>query len=329
MSFTAVAWAKSQRTGSTTNKAVLITLAECADHTGANCYPSHKYIAYVCECSERTVERAIQQLAALKLLDRVRRRRQDGKYGGYSYKLPIEQAQLALGEPTEYPPDNLSSGQIDQWTNTTPATRHSRHQPPDTVSGPEPGEEPSIEPGEGARAREAVDNFRRTIIWRKYQIDISAGPAGLSESLVIEWLDERRAERRPCNQSTVTLWMRELARAVDEKGWEADQALTFAMGWQNFSADWLDRYSDTGARKPEEATAGIDEAWGRLVQHCRRGHTIAEVRQESPDLEQAARDLGGMSHLRNLTEREMEFQRRKFQSLYQQATASKAAAGRS
>lgn len=320
MSWTAVAWAKAQRTGSATNKVVLLTLAECADHTGENCYPSHRYIAYVCECSERTVERAIQQLEALKLLTRVRRRREDGKFGGYSYRLPIEQARLALGEPTEDPPDNLSSGQNDQRTNTTPATRQIRHQPPDTVSGPEPAIEPPREPGENARAREAVDNSEqpddsppgsRKIRWGHSTLNLSAAPTSLSDDAIRQFLAWRE-ERRLSNAALVIhKAMRELARA-EERGWSAEDALAHWMtaGWSTFQAEYLDRMraADTtnGAAVSDEQ---VEALWSDVIAVADRGGTIADIDKRVMGVISA---MGGPQHLASLNETQRAKAREKF-----------------
>jgi DNA-binding transcriptional MocR family regulator len=62
MSFQAMAWAAAQRTGSPSQKLVLIMLASHQNgHTG-QCNPSHKRLADECNMSVSTVKRALSEL---------------------------------------------------------------------------------------------------------------------------------------------------------------------------------------------------------------------------------------------------------------------------
>ena len=61
MSWDAIAWAASQKAGGSTDKLILIILANFADEHGAS-FPSHRTIATKAECGLSTVERALKRL---------------------------------------------------------------------------------------------------------------------------------------------------------------------------------------------------------------------------------------------------------------------------
>jgi hypothetical protein len=77
VSIVAIAWAKSQRTGSPTLKAVLMAVADYADERGC-AWPSQARLMQDTELSERAVRGALSELATLGFLRREHRRRQDG-----------------------------------------------------------------------------------------------------------------------------------------------------------------------------------------------------------------------------------------------------------
>jgi hypothetical protein len=77
MSIVAIAWAKCQRTGSPTLKAVLMAVADYADERGC-AWPSQTKLTQDTELSERAVRSALSELASLGFLTREPRRRQDG-----------------------------------------------------------------------------------------------------------------------------------------------------------------------------------------------------------------------------------------------------------
>jgi pyocin large subunit-like protein len=89
MSLSAMVWALRVRAGSTTAKAVLVALADCHnDHTG-DCYPSIQRLADICECSRRTVVRALEDLESAGLLTKRGRVGADGSQTSNAYDLHI------------------------------------------------------------------------------------------------------------------------------------------------------------------------------------------------------------------------------------------------
>ena len=62
MSWSALKWASEVKVGNSTDKLILIILANYTDAEDS-CYPSHRKLAEVCECSTATVIRAWKRLA--------------------------------------------------------------------------------------------------------------------------------------------------------------------------------------------------------------------------------------------------------------------------
>ena len=78
MSFDAMSWASKKECQNSTNKLVLLMLANYSDENESS-YPSYKHLAKICECSERTVKRSIDSLISLGLLKKQVRFNSDGK----------------------------------------------------------------------------------------------------------------------------------------------------------------------------------------------------------------------------------------------------------
>ena len=78
MSFDAMSWASKKECQNSTNKLVLLMLANYSDENESS-YPSYKHLAKICESSERTVMRSIDSLISLGLLKKQVRFNSDGK----------------------------------------------------------------------------------------------------------------------------------------------------------------------------------------------------------------------------------------------------------
>jgi len=89
MSFQLMAWAAEQTTGSPTRKAVLLALANRANHDTLACHPSVERICEETEYGRTAVKDALRELSESGLVKRVRRRRSDGSLGTYSYEFPM------------------------------------------------------------------------------------------------------------------------------------------------------------------------------------------------------------------------------------------------
>ena len=77
MSFNTMAWAVNQTPETSTQKFILLMLANVADETGY-CFPSTTYLMQACMMSRRTVQRNMLCLEEQGFIAREGRRRQDG-----------------------------------------------------------------------------------------------------------------------------------------------------------------------------------------------------------------------------------------------------------
>lgn len=80
MSFSAAAWAIRQEIQNSTQKLILIILADCYNDETQRCYPSYQYIAKLAGCSQCTVHRAIKELEDNGIIEVTKR---DGKSSYY------------------------------------------------------------------------------------------------------------------------------------------------------------------------------------------------------------------------------------------------------
>ena len=68
MSWSALKWASEVKVGNSTDNLILIILANFTDAENT-CYPSHKKIAELCECSTDTVIRSLKRLKELNFIE--------------------------------------------------------------------------------------------------------------------------------------------------------------------------------------------------------------------------------------------------------------------
>ena len=68
MSWSALKWASEVKVGNSTDKLILIILANFTDAEDT-CYPSHRKIAELCECSTDTVIRSLKRLKELNFIE--------------------------------------------------------------------------------------------------------------------------------------------------------------------------------------------------------------------------------------------------------------------
>lgn len=104
MSWQATAWAMRQTTGAARRKLLLLALANYADEIGV-CWPSQQTLARDTEQSVDTVQRQLDVLAKLKLLERARMPKRRGQWQGHRYKLLL----MAGATPRESNAANLTA----------------------------------------------------------------------------------------------------------------------------------------------------------------------------------------------------------------------------
>tara|TARA_B100001057_G_scaffold162470_1_gene163125 strand:- start:591 stop:1196 length:606 start_codon:yes stop_codon:yes gene_type:complete len=78
MSFDAMNWASKQDCQNSTNKLILLMLANYADENDSS-FPSYRHLASLCSCTERTAMRAIDSLIQMGLVKKEERYMKDGK----------------------------------------------------------------------------------------------------------------------------------------------------------------------------------------------------------------------------------------------------------
>jgi len=115
MSWSALKWASEVKVGNSTDKLILIILANFTDAENT-CYPSHKKIAELCECSTDTVIRSLKRLKELNFIEVEKRfqltQNNNHRQTSNIYKLLIEtQSQIATPPPMQ---------------NATPITYHNK-----------------------------------------------------------------------------------------------------------------------------------------------------------------------------------------------------------
>lgn len=88
MSVQIIAWAYGQEVGSPTEKAVLIALANAANHHTGECFPHVERLASETEFSYSAVKKALVSLVDKGFISRSRQRRDDGSWSGYFYEFP-------------------------------------------------------------------------------------------------------------------------------------------------------------------------------------------------------------------------------------------------
>ena len=142
MSVQAISWALSYPVESSTEKAVLLVLANYADGDG-ECFPGQESIAQQAACSDRTVRRVLEAFEAKGLIARQERRRRDGSRTSDAIVL------LAFQQAANLSGSGAATGQRVQPTGQSVQTNRTPCPPlPDTVSGLttfEPSEDTSEE----------------------------------------------------------------------------------------------------------------------------------------------------------------------------------------
>ncbi len=78
MSFDAMNWASKQDCQNSTNKLILLMLANYSDENDSS-FPSYRHLASLCSCTERTAMRAIDSLIQMGLIKKEERYMKDGK----------------------------------------------------------------------------------------------------------------------------------------------------------------------------------------------------------------------------------------------------------
>lgn len=108
MSWEAIYYATKKTAGNSTDKLVLLMIANLADESGF-CFPSHRYLAKVTEMSDRSVQRSIGRLVKAGLLEKQTRFNESGQTSnGYTVVMVNDNLSPTPRQGVTHPPDNLS-----------------------------------------------------------------------------------------------------------------------------------------------------------------------------------------------------------------------------
>lgn len=108
MSWESIYSATKQTAGGSTDKLVLLMLANLADENGF-CFPSHSYLARVTEMSERSVQRSIERLVSRGLLIKESRYKERGQTSnGYTVVMRGDNLTTPPRQNDTHPHDNMT-----------------------------------------------------------------------------------------------------------------------------------------------------------------------------------------------------------------------------
>jgi hypothetical protein len=181
MSVQAITWAIQQDIPSSSQKLVLICLANYADSDGV-CFPGQKKLAEDASMTDRSIRTALAGLEAAGLICRQRRQREDGSRTSDEYRLLTNRKNLPQGgEPT-----GKNTSDLPEKTGQTNRKNL-------------PGNEPVREPSD-TQKRVREENLDQEIlesIWQAYPNGgkVSASPANLPFMLTrpVQWLGSSQA----------------------------------------------------------------------------------------------------------------------------------------
>jgi DNA-binding transcriptional MocR family regulator len=147
MSWQATAWAMRQTTGAARRKLLLLTLATYADPNGV-CWPSQETLARDTEQSTDSIQRQLDALEELKLLNRTRMPKRRGQWQGHRYQLPLQTDLSPKGQNAARSRDQRS-GQTAIATTTRPQSLRLK-----------PSIEPSYEPSHTNATSNSAERLR-------------------------------------------------------------------------------------------------------------------------------------------------------------------------
>ncbi|KGH26285.1 helix-turn-helix domain-containing protein [Comamonas testosteroni] len=222
MSWSALAWAVRQKLPST-QKLVLLMLAERHNGDSGQCNPSHDLLAEDCGLSRRSVVDQIGKLEEAGYLRVLHRARGNAKLPN-QYVLNLH---FGVPEKVKNIPDDPFLVVNDVHMGSEPFAQGVVN---DVHKGSEraahkPGIEPGIEP-----------NTKKIPKSRAAKPEVEK-PEGVTDTTWSDWLAHRKAKRAPVTQTALDNIASEAAKA----SYTLEDALKTccARGWQGFCADWV------------------------------------------------------------------------------------------
>lgn len=230
MSMSLMVDAMKLKIGNPTRKLVLIKLADNANDNGI-CWPSYDHIAEQCEISRRTAIRQVKELVDMGLIKVTYREGEKGNSTNI-YK-------LSLGGDKLTPPSDIVSLPSDP-VSPPPSDRMS----PRTSHSFEPVNEP------------------KKINKKVSGISLESLPEQISKQVAKDFIDHRKALKKPLTQKAFELAMSSAIKCV---GVTPDQAIDICIerGWQTPRPEWIANHLNSS--RSNHQTDDIDfnsTGWG-------------------------------------------------------------------
>ncbi|WP_153164353.1 helix-turn-helix domain-containing protein [Stenotrophomonas nematodicola] len=285
MSFEAFAWAARQRVTST-QKLVLLMLAERHNKDTGQCRPSHDTLADDCGLSRRSVIDQIQKLAQAGYITILARANGNVKLAN-QYLLNFHFGIQAKPKAPDHDPylvvNDVHHGVVQQ----IPPVVNDVHQGGAPVAH-KPGREPVTEPKSRKKRASAPAEHAG-------DLDFSTWPAQPSPQVLADWLQLRRKRRAPVTPTVLESFGAELHLA-GALGFTVDDCLRKCCNrnWQGFEAAWLERELTTTNRSTGGTHAIRRESPAeRVLRHAIDGERADATRGPVLDSDAHAVDPNG------------------------------------
>jgi hypothetical protein len=240
-----------------TQKLVLLALCDSANDIG-ECYPSVPHLVDKCSLSERTIQTAIVELAALGHLRRELRKGRSTVY----WMTPNPSATPAAPAPHPRSSRTPANAAPPQQLHPTPATGAP---PPPQLLHPTPAAPAPItinEPSSDPSGNHKTDAGGR----KGAKPEVSAAlliAAGFPPEVAAEFIDHKRAMKAPLTERAWADHVREAEKA----GWTplAAAEKVMARGWKGFEAAYVGNKGAGGAPARQQSTAERNAEAKRLL----------------------------------------------------------------
>jgi len=292
VSFEAFAWAARQRVTST-QKLVLLMLAERHNKDTGQCRPSHDTLAEDCGLTRRSVIDQIGKLAQAGYIT-VLPRAKDNLRLPNQYRLNFHFGIQAAPKAPEDDPYLVVNDVHHPVVNQVHPVVNDVH------GGGEPrAQEPGIKPGREPKSRKQRASASPA---QAVDLDFSTWPNPPAPQVLGDWLHLRRQRRAPVTPTVLEAFGRELHLAA-AMGFTVDQCLAkcCTRNWQGFEASWLERDLPNTNRTSGAAHGSYREsAAERVLRHAAEGEREEQQRRSDQDrrgVGQASVVIDGDSHV--------------------------------
>lgn len=284
MSFEAFAWAARQRVTST-QKLVLLMLAERHNKDTGQCRPSHDTLADDCGLTRRSVIDQIGKLAQAGYIS-VLPRAKDNRRLPNQYRLNFHFGIQAEPKVPEHDPYLVVNDVHHPVVNEVHGVVNDVH-----GGGERRAQEPGIEPGREPKSRKKRASAPTV---HAADLDFSTWPTPPSPQVLADWLQLRRNRRAPVTPTVLESFGAELHLAA-ALGFTVDDCLRKCCNrnWQGFEASWLERELTT-TNRPTGGTHAIrrESPAERVLRHAIDGERADADATRSPVLDGDAHPVG-------------------------------------